>query len=52
LTTPFKEDYAFGLGVTAKDGPNRIAHNGGIEGFNTSLIYYADDNLVVADWPT
>jgi CubicO group peptidase (beta-lactamase class C family) len=48
MTTPFKEDYAFGLNVTTKDGRKRIAHGGGIEGFNTSLAYYPDDKLVVA----
>jgi CubicO group peptidase (beta-lactamase class C family) len=48
MTTPFKEDYAFGLGVTAKNGHKVIWHNGGIEGFNTALEYYPDDKLVVA----
>jgi CubicO group peptidase (beta-lactamase class C family) len=48
MTTPFKQDYAFGLGVTTENGHKVIAHNGGIEGFNTSLAYYPDDKLVVA----
>jgi hypothetical protein len=48
MTTPFKQDYAFGLGVTTRNGHKVIAHNGGIEGFNTSLAYYPDDKLVVA----
>lgn len=48
MTTPFKEDYAFGLGVITKGGRKRIAHDGGIEGFNTSLSYYPEDKLVVA----
>jgi len=48
MTTPFKEDYAFGLGVSTKNGRKIIAHDGGIEGFNTSLAYYPDDKLVVA----
>ncbi len=48
MTTPFKDDYAFGLGVSTKNGHKMIAHNGGIQGFNTSLIYYPDDKLVVA----
>jgi CubicO group peptidase (beta-lactamase class C family) len=48
MTTPFKQDYAFGLGVSTKNGHKMIAHNGGIEGFNTSLIYFPDDKLVVA----
>ncbi|MCU1256488.1 MAG: beta-lactamase [Candidatus Angelobacter sp.] len=48
MTAPFKEDYAFGLGVSTKNGHKMIAHNGGIEGFNTALAYYPDDKLVVA----
>src|SRR5215469_1639587 len=48
MTTPFKEDYAFGLGVRTVNGHKVISHGGGIEGFNTSLAYYPDDKLVVA----
>ncbi|HKV93245.1 MAG TPA: serine hydrolase [Candidatus Angelobacter sp.] len=48
MTTPFKENYAFGLGVNTRNGHKVISHNGGIEGFNTSLAYYPDDKLVVA----
>lgn len=48
MTTPFKQDYAFGLGVSTKNGHKMIAHDGGIQGFNTSLAYYPDDKLVVA----
>lgn len=48
MTTPFKEDYAFGLAVATANGHKMIAHDGGIEGFNTSLAYYPDDKLVVA----
>ena len=47
MTTPFKSDYAFGLSVRTVDGHKIITHNGGIEGFNTSLNYYPDDKLVV-----
>src|SRR5262245_57930638 len=46
-TTPFKQDYAFGLSVSTKDGHKVIAHGGGIQGFNTFLAYYPDDKLVV-----
>jgi CubicO group peptidase (beta-lactamase class C family) len=48
MTTPFKQDYAFGLAVSTRNGHKVIAHDGGIEGFNTSLAYYPDDKLVVA----
>jgi CubicO group peptidase (beta-lactamase class C family) len=48
MTTPYKQDYAFGLAVSTNNGHKMIAHDGGIEGFNTSLAYYPDDKLVVA----
>jgi len=48
MTTPFKQDYAFGLAVSTNSGHKMIAHDGGIEGFNTALAYYPDDKLVVA----
>jgi hypothetical protein len=47
MTTPFKQDYAFGLEVTRTNGHLRISHNGGIEGFNTRMDYYPDDKLNV-----
>jgi len=48
MTTPFKHDYAFGLGVLENKGHKLIEHGGGIEGFNTQLSYYPDDKLVIA----
>src|SRR5262245_33319246 len=47
MTTPFKQDYAFGLAVETRNGVKRISHGGGIQGFNTFLSYYPDDKLVV-----
>ena len=47
MTTPFKNDYAFGLGIETAGGHKRISHGGGIEGFNTDLAYYPDDKLTV-----
>ena len=47
MTTPFKNDYAFGLGIETTGGHKRISHGGGIEGFNTDLTYYPDDKLTV-----
>jgi CubicO group peptidase (beta-lactamase class C family) len=37
MTTPFKNDYAFGLQVRTVSGRKVIDHDGGIEGFNTVL---------------
>ncbi|GAA0869669.1 hypothetical protein GCM10009116_15050 [Brevundimonas basaltis] len=39
LTTPVRNQYAFGLIVTEKDGNTTVGHSGGIEGFNTYLAY-------------
>jgi len=47
MTTPFKSNYAFGLGVETVAGHKVISHGGGIEGFNTQLEYYPDDKLTV-----
>jgi CubicO group peptidase (beta-lactamase class C family) len=47
MTTPFKNDYAFGLVVNKQNGRKRISHGGGIEGFNTSLGYYPEDHITV-----
>jgi CubicO group peptidase (beta-lactamase class C family) len=48
MTTPFKNDYAFGLVVHgAKNGYSVIEHGGGIEGFNTQMSYCPDDKLTI-----
>lgn len=47
MTTPFKNDYACGLGVRSVNGRRLIEHGGGIEGFNTELAYYPDDKLTI-----
>lgn len=47
MTTPFKNDYAFGLGVHDSAGRQVIEHSGGIEGFNTALVYYPADKFTV-----
>jgi CubicO group peptidase (beta-lactamase class C family) len=47
MTTPFKNNYAFGLEVHSVGGHEVIEHNGGIEGFNTLLAYYPEDKLTV-----
>jgi hypothetical protein len=47
MTTPFKNNYAFGLGVDTSSGRLVIQHSGGIDGFNTIVSYYPDDQLTV-----
>jgi hypothetical protein len=48
MTTPVKNDYAFGLQVHTVKGRKVIDHAGGIEGFNTLLAYYPEQKLTVA----
>jgi len=47
MTTPFRNNYAFGLDVQTVGGVKKISHGGGIEGFNTELDYYPGDKLTV-----
>jgi len=47
MITPFRENYAFGLVVAEEKGRTVIQHGGGIEGFNTSMLYYPGDKLAV-----
>jgi CubicO group peptidase (beta-lactamase class C family) len=47
MTTPFKENYGCGLFISNGGGHKKIDHGGGIEGFNTELAYYPDDQLTV-----
>ena len=47
MTTPFKENYAFGLTVSDVNGRKRIEHAGGIQGFNTELVYWPDEQMTV-----
>jgi CubicO group peptidase (beta-lactamase class C family) len=47
MTTPFKDDYGFGVSIRAVNGQEQIDHGGGIEGFNTMLAYYPADKLTV-----
>lgn len=39
LTTPVRNQYAFGLVVSEAGGNTTVAHSGGIEGFNTHMAY-------------
>jgi CubicO group peptidase (beta-lactamase class C family) len=47
MTTPFKNDYAFGLIVHTEAGHKQIEHEGGVQGFNTQMTYYPEDKLTV-----
>ena len=39
LTTPVRDQYAFGVFVTQAEGNTTIAHSGGLDGFNTYMAY-------------
>ncbi len=47
MTTPYKNNYAFGLFVRTVNDRKVIDHGGGIEGFNAQLAYYPDSKLIV-----
>ena len=47
LTTPVRNQYAFGLAVTQAGGNTTIAHSGGIEGFNTNMAWDPDRRMTV-----
>jgi CubicO group peptidase (beta-lactamase class C family) len=48
MTTPYKDNYAFGLTVRTVNGRKVIEHGGGIEGFNTYLSYFPESKVTVA----
>jgi len=39
--------YGFGLSVGGIDGHPKISHGGGINGFNTTLAYYPEDDVTI-----
>src|SRR5262249_12848015 len=47
MTTPLKNNYAFGLVVQTANGRKVIEHDGGIDGFNTHMAYYPDSGVIV-----
>lgn len=48
MTTPFRDNYAFGLSVESAGKRKAIRHSGGIDGFDTELDYYPDDQVTIA----
>jgi hypothetical protein len=47
MTTPFKENYGFGLEIQTIKGHERISHGGGINGFNTYEAWYPQEKLSI-----
>lgn len=48
MTAPFKDNYAYGIMSRAIDGRKQLWHNGGIEGFNSSLAHYPETKVTIA----
>jgi len=48
MTTTFKNNYGFGVGVVQKKGLTMIAHSGGIDGFNSNLSYFVEEKITIA----
>jgi hypothetical protein len=48
MVTPNKGSYALGIGVQTVQGRKVLAHGGGIEGFNSHLMYFPDEKVTVA----
>jgi CubicO group peptidase (beta-lactamase class C family) len=47
MTTPGKGDYGLGVMITEHSGTREVEHGGGIEGFNTNLLYVPDRGICV-----
>jgi CubicO group peptidase (beta-lactamase class C family) len=47
MTTPYKENYGFGLEIQTIKGHERISHDGGINGFNTAEAWYPQEKLSI-----
>lgn len=47
MTTPFKNDYGFGLDIADRNGRLDIGHDGQVPGFHTNAHYEPDDRLNV-----
>jgi len=47
MTTAYKNNYGYGLGIDSLKNHRRISHSGGIPGFSSYLAYYPNDDLYV-----
>ena len=45
MTTPYKAGYGYGLGIHTEDGRATIEHGGNINGFNSDMAHYPDDDV-------
>ena len=47
MTTPGKGNYGLGVFIAEKNGVKVVSHGGGIEGFNTHMMYAPDRRIAV-----
>jgi CubicO group peptidase (beta-lactamase class C family) len=47
MTTPGKGNYGLGVFIETRDGVRIVSHGGGIEGFNTNLMYAPEKQIAV-----
>ncbi|WP_131775041.1 serine hydrolase [Legionella anisa] len=47
MLQPFKNTYGLGVSIQSLDGHKAITHGGGINGFNTFMIYFPEDKLTI-----
>jgi CubicO group peptidase (beta-lactamase class C family) len=47
MTTPVKNNYGYGLGVSAISGRKSVSHGGGINGFSTNLLRFPEEKVTI-----
>ncbi len=47
MIRPFKNSYGFGVSVQSFDGHKSISHGGGINGFNTFMMYFPKEKISI-----
>lgn len=47
MIQPFKNTYGLGVSIPLLNGHKAITHGGGINGFNTFMIYFPEDKLTI-----
>ncbi len=47
MTTPYKANYGYGLFIHSEDGRDVIEHGGNINGFNSEMAHYPDDDVTI-----
>ena len=45
MATPYKADYGYGLFIHSEDGRDVVEHGGNINGFNSEMAHYPDDDV-------